>query len=176
MVKTAPVRLVMLAPVSRGRLLVAVDGEVAPVEAALARGIAEASAELHDALFLADLHPSVPLALQPEAPREVHEALGLIETRTAAAAIRAADAGLKAAEVSLLRLHLANGIGGKGFLQLTGTVAAVEAGVASAVAAVEVAEFLVSTEIIPSLHGDLRAWLGRRLSRDVFPFDGPPGE
>ena len=43
MVKTAPVRLVLLAPVSAGRLLVAVDGEVAAVEASLTRAVSVAA-------------------------------------------------------------------------------------------------------------------------------------
>lgn len=175
MVKTAPVRLGLLAPVSGGRLLVAVDGEVAPVEAALARGVATAAEELFDALFLADLHPDVPLALQPDGDRVVTEALGLVETATAAAAVRAADAGLKAAKVRLVRLHLAYGISGKGFLQLTGEVADVEAGVEAAAAAVAEPQFLLGTEVIPSLHEDLRRWLGRQLRDDLAPFDPPPG-
>ena len=174
MVKTAPVRLSLLAPVSRGRMLVAVDGPVAAVEAALARGVAVAGDGLHDALFLADLHPGVPDALARREPPDVDGALGLVETATTAAAIRAADAGPKAARVRLLRLRLAHGIGGKGFLQFTGEVAAVEAAVSAAEAAVEVPEFLVGTEVIPAPHRDLGAWLGRPLREDRPPLDGPP--
>lgn len=174
MVKTAPVRLVLLAPVSRGRMLVAVDGEVAPVEAAVAAGVARAACHLVDALFLADLHPGVPAALLPGAPREPGEALGLVETATSAAAVRAADAALKTAAVRLLRLRLARGIGGRGFLQLTGDVAAVEAAVAAARAAVEQPEFLVGSEVIAAPHGDVRRWLARDLAGDADDFDPPP--
>jgi microcompartment protein CcmL/EutN len=176
MIKTAPVRLVLLAPVSEGRMLVAVDGEVAAVEAALARAVAIAAEDLLDALFLADLHPGVPDALLSDARRDLGEALGLVETLTAAAAVRAADAGLKAAAVRLIRLRLAYGIAGKGLLQMTGEVAAVEAAVAAAAAAVDVSEFLLGTEIIPAPHNDLRQWLGRQLRDDSPPFDAPPGD
>ncbi len=175
MVKTAPVRLVLLAPVSGGRMLIAVDGEVAAVEAAVARGVARASCRLVDALFLADLHPGVPEALLQGAPREVGEALGLVETTTAAAAVRAADAALKAAAVRLCRLRLSQGIAGKGLVQVTGEVAAVEAAVEAAARAVEHKEFLVNTEIIPSPHADLRDWLDRELAGDLPAFDGPRG-
>jgi microcompartment protein CcmL/EutN len=174
MVKTAPVRLSLLAPVSRGRMLVAIDGEVAPVESALAAGLDRAGDELVDALFLADLHPGVPAALAADGPREVGEALGLVETATAAAAVRAADAALKTADVRLVRLRLARGIGGKGLLELSGPVSMVEAGVAAAAAAVEHREFLLATEIIPSLHGDVRRWCARPLRGDDGPFDPPP--
>ncbi|MFH1845485.1 MAG: BMC domain-containing protein [bacterium] len=175
MVKTAPVRLIMMTPVSAGRMLVAVDGGVAPVEAAIARGMDVAGEQLHDALFLADLHPDVPAALLPDSARAVTEAVGLVETATAAAAIRAADAGLKAANVKLIRLRLAYGINGKGFLQLTGKVAAVEAGVEAAAAAVDIPEFLLGREVIPAVHEDVRHWLGRRLREDDPPFDPVPG-
>jgi microcompartment protein CcmL/EutN len=176
MVKTAAVRLSLLAPVSGGRMLVAVDGDVAPVESALARGIETAGSDLRDALFIADLHPDVPTALAPADRREVGESLGLVETVTAAAAIRAADAARKAAEIRLVRLRLAFGIGGKGFLQITGRVAAVEAGVAAATQAVDFPEFLLRTDVIPSVHADLKRWLGRELRHDGLPFDPIPGD
>jgi len=176
MVKTAAVRLTLLTPVSSGRMLVAVDGGVAPVEAAIARGVEVAGEQLHDALFLADLHPEIPSALSPDAERPLSEAVGLVETATAAAAIRAADAGLKAANVRLIGLRLAYGISGKGLLQLTGKVAAVEAGVEAAVVAVEIPEFLLGREVIPSVHEDVQRWLGRRLREDDPPFDPVPGE
>ena len=173
MVKTAPVRLVLLAPVSGGRMLIAVDGEVAAVEAAVARGVARASCRLVDALFLADLHPGVPEALRSGALRAVGEALGLVETTTAAAAVRAADAALKAAAVRLIRLRLAQGIGGKGLLEVTGEVAAVEAAVAAGAAAVAHREFLVNTEVIAAPHADLKSWMDRELAGDRPPFDAP---
>ena len=175
MIKTAAVRLALLAPVSSGRLLVAVDGEVAPVEAALTKGVEVASDYLVDALFIPDLHPDVPYALGADAERNVGESLGLVETATAAAAVRAADAACKAASIRIVRLRLAYGIAGKGFLQITGKVASVEAGVAAAASAVEHPEFLLQTEIIPSAHPDMRRWLGRGLLDDRSPFDTPAG-
>ena len=41
--------------------------------------------------------------------------------------------------------------------------------------AVEVAEFLVGTEVIPAPHKDLQHWLGRQLRDDLSPFDPPSG-
>ena len=75
----------------------------------------------------------------------------------------------------IIRLRLAHGIAGKGFLQITGEVAAVEAGVQAAAAAVDFPEFLVATEVIASPHADLKEWLGRRLRGDLPPFDSPAG-
>ena len=55
-------------------------------------------------------------------------ALGIIETFSVASIIEAADAAVKAANVQLLQIHLAMAIGGKGYVTMTGEVAAVEAG------------------------------------------------
>jgi microcompartment protein CcmL/EutN len=57
-------------------------------------------------------------------------ALGVIETFSAASIIAVADAAAKSANVTLLKIHLAMALGGKGFVLLTGDVASVEAAVA----------------------------------------------
>ena len=44
------------------------------------------------------------------------EALGVVETRTVAAVIGVADAGIKAAEVKILQIRMADGLGGKGYV------------------------------------------------------------
>jgi microcompartment protein CcmL/EutN len=57
--------------------------------------------------------------------------LGVIETFSASCVIEVADAAAKSANVTLLRVHLAMGLGGKGFVLLTGDVSSVEAAVAA---------------------------------------------
>ena len=54
----------------------------------------------------------------------------MIETFSASSIIEVADAAVKAADVTLFRVHLAMALGGKGFVLLTGDVASVEAAVA----------------------------------------------
>ena len=59
--------------------------------------------------------------------------LGLIETYSAASAIKAADIAVKTARVEIYDLRVSRGMGGKGIIRLTGDIgdltAAVEAGV-----------------------------------------------
>ena len=62
-------------------------------------------------------------------PENYHRALGVIETFSGTGTIEAADAAVKAARVTLLRVHLAMAIGGKGFLLVCGDVAAVQTAV-----------------------------------------------
>ncbi len=82
------------------------------------------------------------------------EALGIIETRSVAPVLAAADAGLKGAEVDLLDVYIADGLGGKAYLLFGGAVSDVEAAVAIGSERVE-PERLVETAVIPALHDDL---------------------
>ena len=68
----------------------------------------------------------IPAINQTSLPRGVN-ALGVLEFYTVTCAVYAADAAVKAADVELLNVRLATGIGGKSFVVLTGDVAAVKA-------------------------------------------------
>ena len=103
------------------------------------------------------------------------EALGVVETTTVAAAIDAADAGAKAAEVDLASIRLADGLGGKGYVLFSGAVGEVEAALAAAVERSDSHGALVRSDLIAQLHGEmaenLRAEL-RFLSRLSAPSSG----
>lgn len=163
--KTAPVRLLLSYPVSPGKLLIAFSGGVAEVESSLERGLEICGDQLEDALFLPAVHPEVLEALRaPLSPRGV-EAMGIVETRSVAAALRAADASLKAAAVRLLSVRLGAGIGGKAIYHLSGEVADVEAAVEAGRAAIRIPELLVETVVLARPHEDLVAYM-----------DGGPGQ
>jgi microcompartment protein CcmL/EutN len=82
----------------------------------------------------------------------------LVETHSVGSALLAADAALKAAEVRLVKLELARGIGGKGYFAVSGSLDMVEAAVLAGAAAIT-PELLVGTEMIPAPHGDfVRRW------------------
>jgi microcompartment protein CcmL/EutN len=154
MVKRAPVRALVAGSVHPGKFLVLVDGDVASVEESLKAGVEAGAPALVDRLFLPDVHPEVGNAVAGERMPGPVDTLGVIETRTAASAIRAADAGMKGAHVSLIELRLANGLGGKAFLLFSGEQPDVEAAVEIAAGAVE-SGILVQRVVIPRLHRDL---------------------
>ncbi len=104
-------------------------GPVGDVEESLAAGREVAAGYVLDVLFLPDVHPDVVAAIGGRRREARGEALGVIETRTVAAIIDAADAGLKGARVQLLELRLADDLGGKGYLLFDGPVSEVEAAV-----------------------------------------------
>lgn len=134
MVKKASVKLIHAGTVQPGRYLVLLGGAVAEVEEALKAGKAVGGTSLADTVWLPGVHPSVLQVIhsahrpppRPYIPTE-SEALGIIETRTAPSAIQAADIAVKGAQINLISIRLADGLGGKGLVLLSGKVSDVEA-------------------------------------------------
>ncbi len=85
-----------------------------------------------------------------------HDALGIVETATVATILDAADAGVKAANVELAGIRLADGLGGKGYCLFSGVVAEVEAAVEAAVDRAAPSGELLHDRIIPQLHESMR--------------------
>jgi len=152
MVKTAEVESRELGALSPGKFWVLIGGEVATVRAAWQRGREVAAETLLDTLFIPQLHEGVLPALRGTCPPCEHDALGVIETLTAASAIVAADRAAKAAEVTLRDLRLADGLGGKGVLWLSGSVSGVQAAVEAARAEAQRQGLLARAIVIPRLH------------------------
>ena len=94
------------------------------------------------------------------------DALGVVETTSVASAIRAADAGRKGAEVTLVQLRLADGLGGKGLAFFSGLVHDVEAAVDIAV--VSAGERLLRQVVIAQLHDEMRANVNTSRFGDLF--------
>ena len=156
MVKTADVELLEACPISPGKFWVLVGGEVAPVRAAFQRGTSVAAETLLDSLMIPQLHEGVIPALRGIVLPLEHDALGIIETHTASAAIVAADTAVKAAFVTLRDIRLANGLGGKGVVFLSGTVSDVQAAVEAGRAEAQKRGLLARAVVIPRLHPQMK--------------------
>ncbi|MEK7252317.1 MAG: BMC domain-containing protein [Actinomycetota bacterium] len=154
MIKRGPVAEIIAGTVHPGRYLVLVTGEVGAVEEAVAAGVETAGGSLLDRVFLPDVHPAVADAVRGERLEPGGEAVGVIETTTVAAAIEAADAAVKGAMVILVGLHLADGLGGKGYAVFSGTVSDVQAAVGIGVGRVA-PQLLVGSVVIPRLHDEM---------------------
>lgn len=157
MVKTAEVDLLQACTLSPGKYWVLIGGEVATVRASFRRGLEVAAETLLDSLFIPQLHEMVVPALAGTVAPVDHDALGVIETLTAAATIIAADQAAKAAEVTLRDLRLANGLGGKGVLYLSGAVSDVQAAVDAGRAEALKRGLLSRSVVIPRLHPQMKA-------------------
>ena len=155
--KMAPVELLFAGEVSPGKFVVLFGGDVGPTRASHGRGIDLAGDRRVDDLLITQLHAGVIPALEDRASGGEDDALGTLETTSVASAIVAADRAAKAARITLRRIRLAQGLGGKGFVFLTGPVHDVEAALTAGRAAAGAR--LADWSIIPRLHAAARAQL-----------------
>lgn len=155
MVKRAPIARVVAGTVQPGKYLVMITGDVDPVQESLAAGLAVGLSSVVDHLFLPGVHPHVPESIAATRRPQPADALGIVETTSVAAVIQAADAGLKNAQVTLLEIRLADGLGGKGLAFFTGAVTDVEAAVEAGCAAIMDKGHLLNAMVIPQLHAEI---------------------
>ena len=156
MAKRAPIDVIRAGTVHPGKYLILVGGAVADVEEALEAGREVAASSILDVVLLPNVHPELVLAIRGGRRAAEGEALGIIETATVAAIIEAADAGLKGARVHLLEIHLADDLGGKGYLLFDGRVADVEAAVETGVGRIAASPGL-RWRVISRLHAEMAA-------------------
>ena len=152
MIKRADIRIIKAGTVQPGRYVVLIGGGVADVGESLAAGREVGGDTVLDHIFLPHVHPEVVHAIGGGRVPGATDALGIVETTTVPAAILAADAGIKGAEVRLVEVRLADGLGGKGIVLYSGVVADVEAAVEIGVSVLERPELVVRKVVIPQLH------------------------
>ena len=153
MVKRAPLELIHAGTVHPGKYLVLVGGSVGDVEEALTAAELRNGEHLLSSMFLPDPHPALVGGLAGDETPRSGESLGIIETQTVADVIRAADAGLKGAEVELQRIYLADDLGGKGYALFSGSLTEVDAAVEYA--SERVKGRLIARRVIPQLHDEM---------------------
>ena len=135
MLKAADVRLILGRTICSGKYINLVGGSVASVEASMEAGLAAAPDGVIDHMLLPNIHESVFAALgqsvqlSTNGDRKHPDALGIIESSSAAVILEAADAAAKAADVTLFRIHMAMALGGKAFCLMAGDIAACQAAV-----------------------------------------------
>ncbi len=155
MVKAAEVDLMIAMPTCPGKYLIAVAGEVAAVRAAVDAGMEPAGDSLVDYTVIPSVHPQVVPALTAVSDPSLTGAVGVLETFSMCAALAAGDEAVKSAEVDLVEIRLGRGLAGKGFVILTGHVAAVRAAISAAVTSLQEEALLIATTVIPSPHSAL---------------------
>ena len=148
--KAADTALLYAKPVCPGKYTILFYGDVAAVSASLDAGAAVIDAHLVDSVVIPRIHPQGIQAISLSTAPDGVNAVGVMEFFSVTAAVYAADAAAKAADVTLLDVRLGVGIGGKSFAVLTGEVAAVEEAVRCGMAAGEEKGLVVTSTVIPS--------------------------
>ncbi len=130
--KSAGVEMVSAHPACPGKYEIILTGAIADVTAATAHVKSRFEGYVIDASVMGVIDEAVIKALFGTNTGKREGSLGLVETFSAASAIKAADIAVKTARVSIFDLRVSRGMGGKGVVIMTGDVgdvtAAVEAG------------------------------------------------
>lgn len=163
LVKKAKARIVLACPVTPGKFLILIDGDVANVDESLDEAIRIAGEHCIDRFKLPFAHETLEPAVFGYVRESRKGAIGIVETATVCSGIRSADIALKTADTNLAVIHPAVGIGGKCYYILVGDLYEVEASIGAAVDSAS--PHLLSTEIIPHPHPDFLNAIG--LKKDV---------
>lgn len=150
MVKRAPVAMLKIGTVSKGRFLILIGGTVAAVEESHAEGLSVGSDSVLDSVMLPDVHAQVHDAILGARRPCNGDGIAVCETRNVASIIRSADAAIKGANVDIVEMRLADALGGKAFVVFTGKVEDLR--VATDIAR-DRAGTSVEISVVPKVHG-----------------------
>jgi len=146
--KAAEVDILAAKIICPGKYMILFCGGLGAVRAAL-----EASRHVRgliDEFVLGRPHHGIFTALSGEKALPQKAALGLVETFSGAAAIKAADTAAKASWVSLAEISIAHGMCGKSTVMFTGDVAAVTAALEAAKKEASEKGMLLDVALIPN--------------------------
>lgn len=151
MIKASLVEPLMMKTICPGKFVSAVFSDVAAVQASIAAGLKACPDTIVDHFVIPNIHPDVISAMAAAMEPGDGPALGVIETFSAASSIVAADAAVKAANINLIEVRIAMGLGGKAFCTFNGDVSSVKAAAEAGAAQVEATGLLVRKVVIPSI-------------------------
>lgn len=155
MLKATDVELLTVQSICPGKYIVLVGGPVADVESSVQDGLNIAEGFIVDQLVIPNVDPQIFPAITSTSEVRPINALAIIETFSVASVIIASDAAVKAADVDLIEIRLAQGIGGKSYCTLTGDVGAIREAVQAGVDSIADRGLLVNQVVIPRPHKNL---------------------
>lgn len=129
--KEATVAVLAAGTVQCGHFLITFAGEVTPVEMSFDRASRVCAAAMIDLVLLPHAERRILPALAEGVRRfpAPGDALGVFETGSSPTLLRALDAALKGAEVELVELRVAEGLGGRGLATVWGNQHDVQAAI-----------------------------------------------
>lgn len=150
MSKAANVEIVLSTAMCPGKYITIINGEVGDVKTAIAAGENVGDAFVLESFVIPNVNEAVFPALSGTTNVEHIASLGIVETMSATASIIAGDIVVKSANVKLIEIRLARGLGGKGFILITGDVAALNSAVKSCEEGLKETGSIVSAVVIPA--------------------------
>lgn len=129
--KSSNVELVMSNAICPGKYVSIITGELAQVKNAIELGKTLGGVFKIEAEMIANVHPDILPALSGTSDIDDINSIGVIETMSALNSIITADIARKAANVRIIEVRIARGLGGKGFTIFTGEISAVRRAIAA---------------------------------------------
>ena len=153
--KSSNVTLVMSTPICPGKYIVIITGDVGAVTNGVKVGKNLGGIYLIEASVIANIHSDVFPALGGTIEVEKVPNLGIIETMSAVSSIQMADRCVKAANVNLIEVRIARGLGGKGYVLFSGEISAVKNAVKSCEESFGLSGEMLYGSVIPNPEKDL---------------------
>lgn len=155
MLKSADVEIIMSSSICPGKYVILVSGNVGSVKNAVETGIRIADSFLVKSSIITNLDERVIQALSSTNMLKEIKSIGVIETRTALASIKAADVAVKASNVELIDIKIKIGLGGKGIVILTGEFSAIKSAAQACLNEFKSTKEVVDISVMSSPHKDL---------------------
>ncbi len=153
--KSAGVKMVSAHPACPGKYEIILTGSISNVQSAVEHVRAKFENYLIDCSLMGRIDEQVITALFGTQTTAKKGSLGLVETFSAATAIKAADVAVKTAKVEIFDLRVSRGMGGKGVFMITGEVGDVTAAVEASANYAKESGQLSSYSVIASPHEEL---------------------
>lgn len=155
MLKAANVELILANPICPGKYMILISGDVGAVNNSIKTGINMADIFLVESHVINNVHEDVLVAVSGVSDVKDIKSIGAIETISALTVIKAADIAVKSSNIKLIEVRIAKGLGGKGFLIMTGEVSSIKSAVKSCENELGKMGEITSTAVIPSPHRNL---------------------
>ena len=153
--KTSEVKIIAAQSSCPGKYELVFSGRIASVQTALDHINAVFSADIIDSVKMGRIDQSVIKALLGAETVTQKGAVAVIETFSASSAVLAADAAVKAAKIEILELRTSRGLGGKGYVIITGEVGDVTAAAEAASSYAKEQGLLSGVSVIAAPHEEL---------------------
>lgn len=154
MIKAATVEVLMLKHICHGKFMVILCGDVEDIKEAVEITVSCDNNKIIESVVITSAHEELMYSLKKRPIIRNFDAIGIFETSTVTSALVSLDSALKSAPIKLVKLVIGNGIGGKSYFVVTGSVSSIEEAVKIATNSVN-SKMLVHKTIIPSPNLDI---------------------
>jgi len=129
MMKSSNVELLLANPICPGKYITIITGDVEAVNNAKKVGERVGDIFVVGAFLIPNVSEEVFPALTATTDPNKISSLGVIETISALSSILVGDIAVKSANIDLLEIRIARGLGGKGFVVMTGEISSIKSAV-----------------------------------------------